>query len=51
MKTIAHAFGLRPGIDLDKLNQLADDLEAEIYAANQRPRRDLARAGRPRSPG
>ena len=31
-KTIPHAFGLRPGIDLDKLNQLADELEAEAYA-------------------
>jgi len=35
-KTIPHAFGFRPGIDLDKLNQLADELEAEGYAANQR---------------
>ena len=31
-KTIPHAFGFRPGIDLDKLNQLVDDLEAEEYA-------------------
>jgi hypothetical protein len=30
--TIPHAFGFRPGIDLDKLNQLADELEAEAYA-------------------
>ena len=35
-KTIPHAFGFRPGIDLDKLNQLADELEAENYAAGQR---------------
>ena len=28
-KTISHAFGFRPGIDLDKLNQFADELEAE----------------------
>jgi hypothetical protein len=34
-KTIPHAFGFRPGIDLDKLNQLADELEAEAYAAGQ----------------
>jgi hypothetical protein len=34
-KTIPHAFRFRPGIDLDKLNQLADDLEAEAYAAGQ----------------
>jgi len=32
-KTIPHAFGFRPWIDLDKLNQLADELEAEAYAA------------------
>jgi len=24
-----HAFGARPGIDLDRINQLADELEAE----------------------
>ena len=24
-----HAFGFRPGVDLDRLNQLVDDLEAE----------------------
>ena len=24
-----HAFGFKPGTDLDRLNQLADDLEAE----------------------
>jgi hypothetical protein len=28
-RTIPHAFGFRPGIDLDKLNQLLDDLEGE----------------------
>ena len=27
--TIPHSFGFRPGVDLDKLNQLADELEAE----------------------
>ena len=31
-KTIPHAFGFRHGIDLDKLSQLADELEAEAYA-------------------
>ena len=36
-KTIPHAFGFRPGIDLDKLNQLVDELETETYAAGQRP--------------
>ncbi len=35
-KTISHSFGFKPGIDLDKLNQLVDELEAETYAANQR---------------
>jgi hypothetical protein len=35
-KIISHAFGFKPGIDLDKLNQLADELEAEAYAAGQR---------------
>ena len=54
-KTIPHAFGFRPGIDLDKLNQLADELEAEAYAAGQRSgarqatRHDPARRQRPRS--
>jgi len=42
-KTIPHAFGFRPGIDLDKLNQLADELEAENYAANQDSRRSRSR--------
>ena len=28
-KTIPHSFGFRPGVDLDKLGQLADELEAE----------------------
>ena len=28
-KTIPHSFGFRPGVDLDNLNQLADELEAE----------------------
>lgn len=31
-KTIAHSFGFKPGIDLDKLGQLADELEAESFA-------------------
>jgi len=35
-KTISHSFGFRPGIDLDKLNQLVDELEAETYAAGQK---------------
>lgn len=28
----AHHFGFRPGIDLDRLNQLVDELEAEEAA-------------------
>jgi hypothetical protein len=54
-KTIPHAFGFRPGIDLDKLGQLADELEAEAYAAGQRSelrqatRHDPSRRQRPRS--
>jgi hypothetical protein len=27
-----HSFGFKPGIDLEKLNQLADELEAEEFA-------------------
>lgn len=32
-KTIPHPYRFRPGIDLDKLNQLADELEAEAFVA------------------
>jgi hypothetical protein len=45
-KTIAHSFGFRPGIDLDKLGQLADALEAEAFAEIIH---DSARRKRPRS--
>ncbi|HMK78112.1 MAG TPA: hypothetical protein VK438_00610 [Xanthobacteraceae bacterium] len=55
-KTIPHAFGFRAGIDLDKLSQLADELEAEAYAGKMstRERRgaaphDPSRRQRPRS--
>jgi hypothetical protein len=55
-KTIPHAFGFRPGIDLDKLSQLADELEAEAYADKMSVRglrqatpHDPARRQRPRS--
>lgn len=27
-----HAFGFRPGVDLDRLNQLVDELEADEFA-------------------
>lgn len=30
---VAHSFGFRPGIDIHKLNQLADDLETQAMAA------------------
>ena len=30
--TISRSFGFRPGIDFDKLGQLADQLEAEAFA-------------------
>lgn len=33
--TRPHAFGFKPGIDPDKLNQLADELEAEAFVARQ----------------
>jgi len=45
-KTIPHSFGLRPGIDLDKLGQLADELEAEAFAEKAH---DSSRRQRPRS--
>ena len=32
-KVRPHAFGFKPGIDLDRLNQLADELEAEEFSA------------------
>ncbi len=35
--TRPHAYGFKPGIDLDKLNQLADELEVEAFAAKHRP--------------
>jgi hypothetical protein len=28
----AHSFGFKPGIDLDRMNQLVDALEAEEFA-------------------
>ena len=32
-KVTAHSFGFAPGIDLNKMNQLVDDLEAEDVLA------------------
>lgn len=31
--TRPHDFGFRPGIDLDKLNQLSDELESDAFLA------------------
>lgn len=31
-KVAPHAFGLKPGLDRDRLNQLVDDMEAEEVA-------------------
>jgi hypothetical protein len=45
-KTIPHSFGFRPGIDLDKLGQLVDELESEAYTESTR---DTARRKRSRS--
>ncbi|MEA2810086.1 MAG: hypothetical protein QOJ17_4227 [Rhodospirillaceae bacterium] len=48
-KTIPHSFGFRPGVDLDKLGQLADELEAESFAASAKGSHDPARRQRSRS--
>ena len=48
-KTIPHSFGFRPGVDLDKLGQLVDELEAETFAASTGRLRDPARRQRSRS--
>jgi hypothetical protein len=45
-KTISHSFGFRPGIDLDKLGQFADELETEAFAEKTH---DFARRKRPGS--
>jgi hypothetical protein len=45
--TVPHSFGFRPGIDLDKLGQLADELGAEEYAAKLA--KPYVAARRPRS--
>ena len=45
-KTIPHSFGFKPGVDLDKLGPLADELEAEAFADNAH---DSARRKRSRS--
>jgi hypothetical protein len=48
-KTVPHSFGFKPGIDLDKLNQLADELEAEAFVESRRRKtRDSSRRKRSR---
>ena len=44
-----HSFGFRPGVDLDKLGQLADELEAESFADKSGGAHDPARRQRSRS--
>ena len=48
-KTVAHSFGLHSHVDLDKLGQLADELEAEGYAAAMERPDDTSRRKRSRS--
>jgi hypothetical protein len=48
-KTVPHSFGFRPGIDLDKLGQLADELEAEGFAESSERLNDPPRRQRSRS--
>jgi hypothetical protein len=45
-KTLPYSFGFVPGIDLDKLGQLADELEAEAVAdkLNDSARRERTRS-------
>lgn len=49
-RVIPHSFGFRPGVDLDKLNQLVDELEAEAYVEKWAERvRDSSRRKRSRA--
>lgn len=48
-KTQPHAFGFKPGIDLDKLGQLADELESEETARTLSKHNDPARRKRARA--
>ncbi len=43
-KTIPHSFGFRPGIDVDKLGQLADELEAFADEVHDSARRKRSRS-------
>ena len=42
-----HAFGVRPGIDLDRMNQLVDELESQEAAVKLKGRGEQT-PGRPR---
>jgi len=35
-RVVPHSFGFRPGVDVYKLNQLVDELEAQSFAAKAR---------------
>lgn len=48
-KTTPHSFGFKAGVDLDKLGQLADELEVEAIAASLGKAHDSPRRKRPRS--
>ena len=45
-KVIPHSFGFRARVDLDKIGQLTDELEAEVYARSQSASGRGARRGR-----
>ncbi len=36
-KVEPHAFGFKPGVDIDRLNQLVDELEADEFARQLAP--------------
>ncbi|MBI3664848.1 MAG: antitoxin [Acidobacteria bacterium] len=38
-RVVPHSFGFRPGVDVSKLNQLLDELEAQEFAAKMKARR------------
>ncbi|MBI3370847.1 MAG: DUF2191 domain-containing protein [Betaproteobacteria bacterium] len=48
-RTVPHSFGFRPGVDLDKLGQLADALETKAFAASAERSHDSSRRQRSRT--
>ena len=38
-RVVPHSFGFKPGIDVNKLNQLVDELDAQEFASRLRIRR------------